>query len=60
MEFLACFDLNITYVKGDTNLVADTLSRYFESNTWDKSHDDSQYVNVDAQLNPEGEDLSWD
>ena len=60
MEFLARFDLDITYVKGDTNLVADTLSRYFESNTWDESHDDSQFVNVDARLDPEGEDLPWD
>ena len=54
------FDLNITYVKGDTNLVADVLSRYYESDTWDKSHDDSQYVNIDTQLDPNGKDLPWD
>ena len=60
MEFLMHFDLNITYVKGDTNLVADVLSRYYESDTRDKSHDDSQYVNIDTQLDPNGKDLPWD
>ena len=60
MEFLVRFDLDITYVKGDTNLVADALSRYYESDTWDESHDDSQYVNIDTQLDPDREDLPWD
>ena len=60
MEFLARFDLDITYVKGDTNLVADALSRYYESDTWDESYDDSQYVNIDTRLNPDREDLPWD
>ena len=60
MEFLAHFDLDITYVKGDTNLVADALSRYYESDTWDESHNDSQYVNIDKRLDPDGEDLPWD
>ena len=60
MEFLVRFNLDIIYVKGDTNLVADALSRYYESDTWDESHDDSQYVNIDTQLNPNGEDLPWD
>ena len=32
MEFPMRFDFDITYVKGDTNLVADALSRYYESN----------------------------
>jgi hypothetical protein len=31
MEFLACFDFHITYIKGETNLVADSLSRYYEN-----------------------------
>ena len=59
MEFLARFDFDITYVKGETNLVADALSRYFESDCWDELHEASQYVNADARLDPEGEDLPW-
>jgi hypothetical protein len=37
MEFLTWFDFDITYVKGETNLVADVLSRYYESDDWDES-----------------------
>jgi hypothetical protein len=48
MEFLVWFNFNIIYVKGKTNLVTDALSRYFENDHWDESHDESQYVNVDA------------
>jgi hypothetical protein len=59
MEFLAHFNFNITYVKGKTNLVADALSRYYESNCWDNTHEASQYVNADARLDPEGKDLPW-
>jgi hypothetical protein len=60
MEFLARFDYDITYVKGEANLVADTLSRYYENDQWDESHDESHYVNADAHLDPEGEELPWD
>jgi hypothetical protein len=48
MEFLARFDYEITYIKGETNLVADVLSRYYESDNWDEVHDTSQYVSADA------------
>jgi len=60
MEFLMQFDFDIMYVKGETNLVADTLSRYFKNDQWDEPHDKSHYVNVDTQLDPKGEDLPWD
>jgi hypothetical protein len=59
MEFLARFDLDIKYVKGETNLVADALSRYFENDHWEESHNQSQYVTADVRLDPEGEDLPW-
>jgi len=51
--------VDITYVKGETNLVADALSRYDENNHWDRSHDTSQSVTTDARLDPEGENLPW-
>ena len=51
--------VDITYVKGETNLVADALSRYNENNHWDRSHDTSQSVTTDARLDPEGENLPW-
>jgi hypothetical protein len=60
MEFLVCFDFDITYVKGETNLVTDVLSRYYENDQWDESYDVSHYVNADTQLDPKGEDLPWD
>ena len=60
MEFLACFNFNIIYIKGKTNLVADALSRYYENDTCDELYDASQYVSTDAQLDPEGENLPWD
>ena len=59
MEFLAQFNIDIMYVKGETNLVADVLSRYYKNDSWEESHESSQYVNVDAHLDPEGEDLPW-
>ena len=60
MEFLARFDFDIVYIKGETNLVADALSRYYESDLWNKQQDVAQYVNVDAWLDPKGEDLPWE
>jgi hypothetical protein len=60
MEFLAQFDYDITYVKGETNLVADALLRYYENDNWDKLNEHVPYINADARLDPEGEDLPWD
>jgi hypothetical protein len=60
MEFLTRFDYDITYVKGEMNLVADVLSRYYESDNWDAPIDKAQYVNANAWLDPEGEELPWD
>jgi Holliday junction resolvase-like predicted endonuclease len=59
MEFLARFDLDIRYIKGEMNLVADALSRYFENDHWEESHNQLQYVMADVRLDLEGEDLPW-
>jgi RNase H-like domain found in reverse transcriptase len=47
MEFLTQFDFDIIYIKGETNLVADTLSRYYKSDQWDKWPSTTQYINAD-------------
>lgn len=59
MEFLERFDYKIQYVKGVSNKVADSLSRYYQSDTDDDNHPTHDYVNADSRLDPEGEDLPW-
>jgi hypothetical protein len=46
------------YLKGEKNKVADCLSRYFANDKPDERHDISAYVNADARLDPDGEDLT--
>ena len=57
MEFLQRFDFDITYVKGEENIVADSLSRYHESDLPDEFHPRHWYVNADERLDPDGESL---
>ncbi|GJE94878.1 hypothetical protein PsYK624_110540 [Phanerochaete sordida] len=57
MEFMARFDYDIVYVKGVSNKVADSFSRYFSSDLLDEVHHFEDYVNVDTRLDPSGEDL---
>lgn len=59
MEFLSQFNYTITYVKGQTNKVADCLSRYYESDQEDEMHPYDEYVTANARLDPEGEDLPF-
>lgn len=59
MEYLSRFNFDIEYVKGVSNKVADSLSRYYQSDTADDNHPPYDYVNADVQLDPEGEDLPW-
>jgi len=56
-EYLSRFDYRIEYVKGESNKVADSLSRYYMSDSPDEEHDISEYVNADSRLDPEGDDL---
>jgi hypothetical protein len=57
MDYMSCFDFDITYVKGELNKVADCLSCYFESNTPDETHETHKYVWANALIDPLGEDL---
>src|ERR1700722_38078 len=59
MEYLSWFDYDIQYIKGTSNKVADSLSRYYQSDTDEDNHLLYDYVMVDALLDPEGEDLPW-
>src|SRR5215471_5139316 len=59
MEYLSRFDFGIQYVRGSRNTVADSLSRYHQSDSKDEPTQMHDYVNADLRLDPEGEDLPW-
>lgn len=60
MDYLSRFNFNITYIKGENNKVADCLSRYYENDTWDDTHGLDEYVQADARIDPNGDDLPPD
>lgn len=57
MEYIERFNYTIMYVKGETNLVADCLSRYYENDSPGEVHNYDDYVNADARFDPEGDEL---
>src|ERR1700723_2708947 len=59
MEYLSRFDYDIQYIKGTSNKVADSLSRYNQSNKGEDVHPSYDFVSADLKLDPEGEDLPW-
>jgi len=44
MEYLSWFDFDIQYVKGISNKVADSLSCYYQSDTWEDEHPPYDFV----------------
>ena len=56
-EYLSRFDYSIEYIEGQSNKVADSLSRYYLSDAPEETHDVSEYVNADARLDPDRDDL---
>ena len=57
-EYLSRFKYEIMHVPGDTNKVADCLSRYYENDRSDEIHDSHNYVSADIRLDPMHEDLT--
>jgi hypothetical protein len=56
-EYMSQFDFDITYVKGESNKIADVLSRYYESDTALDVHIPSDYVRADKRIDPTGATL---
>ena len=57
IDYLSKFNFDITYVKGELNKVADCLSCYYKSDTLKDIHYVYDYVCVDAQMDPKGDNL---
>ena len=56
-EYLSRFSYEMMYLKGEKNKVADSLSRYFSMDKPGKDHSLVSYVNADARLDPNADDL---
>ena len=60
MEYLSRFNYQMMYVERPQNKVADCLSQYYANNHDNEHHSYDDYVQVDIQLDLEGEELSTD
>jgi hypothetical protein len=56
-EYISRFDLKIEHVEGLRNKVADSLSRFYQSDNSDDIRDPSEYVDIDQRLDPLFEDV---
>ena len=54
-EFLSRFNYTLVYTKGNTNKVADTLSRYYMSDRSSEQQEAHVYANIDARLDTDGD-----
>jgi hypothetical protein len=52
-DYLSRFDKQIHYIKGETNVVADALSRYYKTDSPEEQHAAYKYVNADICLDPD-------
>ena len=53
-EYLSCFNYNTIHVEGTWNQIADSLSHYYEYNTIEDEHPNSEFIKVD-ELDPDGD-----
>ena len=58
-EYLSHFDFKVTYVKGQYNIVADCLSRYYLTDLPGETHADHNYVSADLHLDPDRDNLPY-
>ena len=58
-EYLSRFDFEVVYVKGQYNIVADCLSRYYSSDLPGKTHANHNYVSADLRLDPDRDNLPY-
>ncbi len=58
LDYMSQFDYDVCHVPGQENKVADCLSRYYENDNTDELHSIQDYVNADAHLDSDWDDLT--
>ena len=52
--------MSIQYVDGNSNKVADALSRYYETDDWTTLRRDTELVSADIRVDPDMDDMPID